>query len=54
MESEHKEPSVACQIILALTEFNEQLRRGEPIKATCVERHETPDGPMHTFTEVEL
>lgn len=37
-----------------LTQFADQLERGGPVTATQIERHETPDGPMHTATKVQL
>lgn len=41
--------TIAQRALAALRRFTEQLESGEPIKVTRVTRHETPDGPMHTF-----
>jgi len=37
------------RIIDRLRRFSEKLASGEPIQATIVRSHITPDGPMHTF-----
>lgn len=46
--------SVGKQIIKGMKEFLKKLKSGEPIEATRVERHETPDGPMHVQEKVLL
>lgn len=44
--------SIAKQIISGLEDFLVRLRSGGPIKVTRVRRTETPDGPMHEFTDL--
>jgi hypothetical protein len=39
--------TLAKTITRRLKSFARDLREGRPIKVTRVERHETPDGPMH-------
>lgn len=41
-------------ILTGLQKFADDLRDGNPIKVTKVVRHETPDGPMHTFTKAMM
>lgn len=43
-----------AKIVNALQSFSDKLASGSPIAATRVERHDTPDGPMHTRTGVDL
>lgn len=40
-------PSIGQELVEALEKFSNKLRNGESIEAVRVERHETPDGPMH-------
>ena len=47
-------PAESPSTVDSLRKFAEQLESGEPIKATRIERHDTPDGPMHVRTETEL
>lgn len=42
------------KIIDGLEDFVTRLRTGKSIKATKVCREETPDGPLHTFKQVEM
>ncbi len=44
---------VGKQLIHGLRWFLRKLKSGKPINVTRVECHETPDGPMHTFTKVK-
>lgn len=44
---EHLRESVAQRTIDRLRIFTETLESGCPIECTRVERHMTPDGPMH-------
>lgn len=37
-----------------LRSFSEQLESGETIKATRIERYDTPDGPMHVRTQTDM
>lgn len=45
---------IGQKTIERLKRLTERLKAGEPIAATEVTRHETPDGPMHTRTHVEF
>lgn len=45
---------IESAVISGLDEFLKALKEGSPIKGTRVTREETPDGPLHTFEEVEL
>lgn len=46
--------AVERELVEAMEQFASDLQSGKPIKATRVTRHDTPDGPMHTFEEVEI
>jgi hypothetical protein len=37
-----------------LSAFVDRIKAGEPVHVTTVVRHETPDGPMHTFEPREV
>lgn len=41
-------------IIKGMRQFLRKLKRGIPIEATRIERHDTPDGPMHVRKHVVL
>jgi len=45
---------VGRKTIEGLKKIVEQLETGEPISVTKVQKHETPDGPMHTFEKTTL
>lgn len=45
---------IGQKTIERLRRLTERLESGEPVPATEVERHETPDGPMHVRTQIEF
>ena len=45
---------IGDEIVKGLEDLTQKLERGETIEVTRVQRHETPDGPMHTHTKMTL
>jgi hypothetical protein len=50
----HERQAVAKQTLYGLRAFRDRLKSGDAIYVTKVMRHETPDGPMHTFEPQEF
>lgn len=43
---------IGQQIVEGLQDFLNKLKKGDPIRVRRVKRTETPDGPMHEFTDL--
>ena len=44
--------NIVADLVAGLSEFNRKLKAGEPIEMVEVTREETPDGSLHTFSDI--